>query len=61
MKVRKGRVDMGNNGTLVKYILKKRSWWSITSDENSHSSLLWNTTSENIEENNASYIRVETQ
>jgi hypothetical protein len=33
-RIRKGRIDQGNNGVLVKQIVKKRPWWNATTDEN---------------------------
>ena len=29
-KLRKAKIDNGNNGVLVKQVLKKRMWWSAT-------------------------------
>ena len=40
-KVRRAKVDRGNNGYLVKQIIKKRSWWSTTKEENLHLCLIW--------------------
>ena len=40
-KVRRARVEKGNNGYLVKQIIKKRNWWNTTTDENISVSLIW--------------------
>lgn len=30
-KIRRGKIDLSNNGFLVKQILKKRLWWNVVS------------------------------
>jgi hypothetical protein len=32
-KLRKGRVETGNNGLLIKHTIKKRIWWTVCADE----------------------------
>ena len=32
-KVRRGKVDLGNNGQLIKQTLKKRIWWTVSNED----------------------------
>lgn len=40
-RVRRARVEKGNNGFLVKQTIKKRNWWNTTTDESIGVSLIW--------------------
>ena len=40
-KIRRARVEKGNNGFLVKQIIKKRNWWNTTTDDSISVSLIW--------------------
>ena len=46
MRARRARIDLGNNGVLVKQVVKKRLWWNATTDdqkvnEGENINLLW--------------------
>ena len=46
MRARRARIDLGNNGVLVKQVVKKRVWWNATTDdqkvnEGENINLLW--------------------
>lgn len=48
-RVRRAKVDKGNNGYLVKQTIKKRSWWNTTNDDGININLLW---TENFQKKN---------
>lgn len=36
-KIRKGKVEIGNNGLLVRQVIKKRQWWNVVNEEGKQS------------------------
>lgn len=39
-RIRRAKIEKGNNGYLVKQIIKKRSWWNTT-DQGNQANLVW--------------------
>lgn len=39
-RIRRAKIEKGNNGYLVKQIIKKRNWWNTT-DQGNDANLVW--------------------
>ena len=39
-RIKRAKIDKGNNGSMVKQIVKKRSWWNTT-DNMKQANLIW--------------------